>query len=207
MSEVTSAVIGAGIVSFLPGIPATQKNKVKLALAMAERATETAYKEGLIEDWFAYYRNQLKYMGWDSVSAEQVHWPDERRARQADQVLETIAATAGEHFASAISISMQKLLANPSVLQELERRAYERQHFQLLPCAPAGVGRVDMVLYHETDIRAAFSAGFISHKRSHRNVRAELIRFNLLAFEHSFLPKVQDRVVEVSLRRITDYAI
>lgn len=207
MSEVTSAVIGAGIVSFLPGIPATQKNKVKLALAMAERATETAYKEGLIEDWFAYYRNQLKYMGWDSVSAEQVHWPDERRARQADQVLETIAATAGEHFASAISISMQKLLANPSILQELERRAYERQHFQLLPCAPAGAGRVDMVLYHETDIRAAFSAGFISHKRSHRNVRAELIRFNLLAFEHSFLPKVQDRVVEVSLRLITDYAI
>ncbi|WP_336332900.1 hypothetical protein [Pseudomonas putida] len=207
MSEATSAVIGAGIVSFLPGIPAVQKNQVKLALAMAERATETAYREGLIEDWFAYYRNQLKYMGWDSVSAEQVHWPDGRRAKQADQVLETIAATAGEHFASAISISMQKLLANPSVLQELERRAYERQHFQLLPCAPAGTGRVDMVLYHETDIRSAFSAGFISHKRSHRNVRAELIRFNLLAFEHSFLPKVQERVVEVSLRRIMDYAV
>ncbi|CAI3809814.1 hypothetical protein GLGCALEP_05896 [Pseudomonas sp. MM221] len=207
MSDATSAVIGAGIVSFLPGISATQKNQVKLALAMAERATETAYREGLVEDWFAYYRNQLKYMGWDAVSAEQVHWPDERRARQADQVLETIAATAGEHFASSIGISMQKLLANPSVLQELERRAYERQHFQLLPCAPAGANRLDMVLYHETDVRSAFSAGFISRKRSHRNVRAELIRFNLLAFEHSFLPKVQDRVVQVSLQRILDYAL
>lgn len=49
MSEAISAVIGAGIVSFLPGIPTAQKNKVRLALAMAERATETAYKEGLIQ--------------------------------------------------------------------------------------------------------------------------------------------------------------
>ena len=102
MSDATSAVIGAGIVSFLPGISAAQKTKVKLALAMAERATETACREGLVKDWFAYYRNQLKYMGWDAVSAEQLHWPDQRRARQADQVLETIAVTAGEHFASAI---------------------------------------------------------------------------------------------------------
>ncbi|MGN8249582.1 hypothetical protein [Pseudomonas sp. SMV7] len=70
MSESSSAVIGAGIVSFLPGISAVQGNKVKLALAMAERATETAFKEGLIEDWLSYYRNQLKYMGWDAVSAE-----------------------------------------------------------------------------------------------------------------------------------------
>ena len=207
MSDATSAVIGAGIVSFLPGISAAQKTKVKLALAMAERATETACREGLVKDWFAYYRNQLKYMGWDAVSAEQLHWPDQRRARQADQVLETIAVTAGEHFASAIGISMQKLLANPSVLQELERRAYERQHFQLLPCAPAGANRVDMVLYHETDTRSVFGAGFISHKRSYRNVRAELIRFNLLAFEHSFLPKVQDRVVQVSMQRVLDYAL
>ncbi|MBF8700652.1 hypothetical protein [Pseudomonas putida] len=207
MSESTSAVIGAGIVSFLPGISARHRDKVKLALAMAERSTEAAYREGLIEDWFAYYRNQLKYMGWDAVSAEQVHWPDEQRARQADQVLETIAATAGEHFASVIGISMHKLLANPTPLRELERRAYERQHFQLLPCAPAGANRVDMVLYHETDTRSAYSAGFISHKRSHRNVRAELVRFNLLAFEHSYLPKVQDRVVQVSLQRILDFDI
>ena len=115
MSDATSAVIGAGIVSFLPGIPAALHNKVQLALAMAERATETAFREGLIEDWFAYYRNQLKYMGWDAVSAEQVHWPDGQRARQADQVLETIAATAGEntdafHLASSYFIRLKSLL-------------------------------------------------------------------------------------------------
>ncbi len=205
MKDASSAVIGAGIVSFLPGIPTVQGNKVKLALAMAERATETAFSEGLIEDWLTYYRNQLKYMGWDAVSAEQVHWPEESRARQTDQVLATIAATAGEHFASASSRSMQLLMAKPSVLQSLERYAYERQHFQLLPCAPAGANRVDMVLYHETDARSAFRAGFISHKRSHTNVRAELIRFNILAFEQSFLPKVQDRVVQVCLQRILEY--
>ncbi|RCL21271.1 hypothetical protein C6A77_22790 [Pseudomonas sp. AFG_SD02_1510_Pfu_092] len=205
MSDVSSAVIGAGIVSFLPGIAAAQQNKVKLALAMAERATETAFKEGLIEDWLAYYRNQLKYMGWDAVSAEQVHWPEAGRARQTDKVLETIAATAGDHFATASSRSMRSLLGKAPALQSLERYAYERQHFQLLPCAPVGGNRVDMVLYHESDQRSAFRAGFISHQRSHRNVRAELIRFNILAFEHSYLPRVQDRVVQVCLKRIVDF--
>lgn len=205
MSDVTSAVIGAGIVSLLPGITPARSDTVKLALAMAERATESAYKEGLIEDWFTYYRNQLKYMGWDSVSAEQVHWPEQSRSRQVDQVLDTIAATAGEHFAMAIELSMHKLLLDPQALQQLERRAYERQHFQLLPCAPAGPGRVDMVLYHEKDLRSAFSAGFIRQKRSHRNVRAELVRFNIQAFEHSYLPRVQDRVVELSMRNIVNY--
>jgi len=207
MTEPAAAVIGAGIVSFLPGISTEQKSMVKLALALAERATESAHEEGGIQDWFTYYRNQLKFMGWDSVSAEQIHWPDERRSKQTDQVLETIAAAAGERFASVTGLSMEKLLANPSVLQQLERRAYERQHFQLLPCAPAGAGRVDMVIYHEVDIGAAFRAGFISHKRSHQIVRAELVRFNVLAFQNSYLPKVRDSVVQGSLRRILDYGL
>lgn len=206
MSEAAAAVIGAGVVSFLDGVPAAHKYKVKLALALAERATETAHREGLVQDWFAYYRNQLKFMGWDALSPEQVHWPDQQRTRQVDQVLETIAATAGEHFATATGIALHKLVANPSVLQKLEHYALERQHFQLLPCAPAGANRVDMVVYHETDVRSAFSAGFINRKRSHKHVRAELVRFNLLAFERSFLPKVQDRVVQLSLQRVLDYA-
>jgi hypothetical protein len=146
-------------------------------------------------------------MGWDAVSAEQVHWPDESRVRQTDQVLERIAATAGERFATAVGISVQKLLANPAALKELEKSAFERQHFQLLPCAPAGAGRVDMVLYHAADKQSVFSAGFISHQRSYKNVQCELVRFNVLAFENSYLPKVQARVVQVSLQRIHNYDI
>ena len=207
MSEATSAVIGAGIVSFLPGIDAAQKNKVKLALAMAERATDTAYKEGLITDWFAYYRNQLKFMGWDAVTAEQIHWPDKTRTQQTDHVLQTLSKTAGDSFASSVKVSMQTLLTKPSVLKELEKKAFEMQHFQVLACAPAGNNRVDMVIYHETDKQSVFSAGFISRKRSYKNVRAELVRFNILAFENSVLPKVQESVVKVSLARIHDYAI
>lgn len=135
MSEATSAVIGAGIVSFLPGIDAAQKDKVKLALAMAERATDTAYKEGLIKDWFAYYRNQLKFMGWDAVTAEQIHWPDKTRTQQTDQLLQTLSKTAGDSFATSVKVSIQTLLKKPSVLKELETKAFERQHFQVLACA------------------------------------------------------------------------
>lgn len=207
MSESKAALIGAGVVSFLPGLAQEQANKVKLALALAERATETARQEGLIDDWLAYYRNQLRFMGWDAVSPEQVHWPDERRVQRTDQALSTIAATAGERFAESTELSLQKLLAISDLTVDLEMRARERQHLQLLPCAPAGPNRVDMVLYHEVDTEEAFRAGFIGRKRSYSNVRAELVRFNILAFEHSHLPKVQRNVVEVSLRRIREYAL
>ena len=104
-------------------------------------------------------------------------------------------------------MSIQALLTKPSVLKELEKKAFEMQHFQVLACAPAGNNRVDMVIYHETDKQSVFSAGFISRKRSYKNVRAELVRFNILAFENSVMPKVQESVVKVSLARIHDYAI
>lgn len=207
MTNVSSAVIGAGIVSFLPGISAVQASKVKLALAMAERAAHSAFQEKVITDWFAYYRNQLKFMGWDAVTAEQIHWPDKARTRQTDQALATISKAAGDSFASSIDISLKKLLSDPKALRRLEASAFERQHFQLLPCAPAGANRVDMVIYHETDKQSVFSAGFIQHKRSHQNVRAELVRFNILAFENSYLPKVKDRVLKAAQEHIHDYAI
>ena len=205
MSEHNAAVIGAGVVSFLPGLSLAQKDKVKLALALAERATQGAFEEGLVQDWFAYYRNQLKFMGWDAVTAEQIHWPDDSRTEQVDKVLSLIAKTAGGHFADAVQLSLAKLLGNPKPLASLEHHAQARQHFQLLPCAPAGEHRVDMVLYHEIDTRDVWNAGFLTRQRTLKNVRAELVRFNLLAFENSHLPKVQQRVVEVSLKRILDY--
>lgn len=207
MNEANAAVIGAGVVSFLPGLSLVQKNKVKLALALAERATQTAFDEGLVEDWFAYYRNQLKFMGWDAVSAEQVHWPDAGRAEEVDKVLGLIAKTAGERFASNVQVSLQRLCNSPQTLATLEKHARERGHFQLLPCAPAGQNRVDMVLYHEIDTQDVWRAGFITRKRGMKNVRAELVRFNILAFENSYLPKVQARIVEVSLKQIHDYDV
>lgn len=207
MNETNASVVGAGIVSFLPGLTPIQKDRVKLALALAERATQTAHDEGLIADWLAYYRNQLKFMGWDALTPEQVHWPDKTRIQRTDQALATIAATAGERFAESVEFSIQKLIETPDTLLHLETYARERQHLQLLPCAPAGANRVDMVLYHEVDSEQAFSNGFISRKRSYSNVRAELVRFNILAFENSYLSKVQARVIEVSLKRIHDYPL
>lgn len=205
MSKGSSAVIGAGIVSFLPGVAAEQRNKVLLAMALAERATDTAFKEGLITDWYAYYRNQLKFTGWDALTAEQIHWPDTKRNQYTDHMLQTFAKTVGDSFASSVDRSVQALLNNQSALMEIEKTAFERQYFQVCACAPAGPNRVDMMIYHETDNQSAFSAGFIKRKRSYKHVRAELVRFNILAFENSFLPKVAANVVNVSLKRIHNY--
>lgn len=203
MSEHDAAIIGPSLVAFLPGLSGAQKNHVKLALALAEMATETAHQEGLVEDWFAYYRNQLRFMGWDAVSGQ----PEGARKQRTDKALQTIAATAGERFADRLEVCLQRLLSNPGILGGLELRARQKQHLQLLPCAPAGQHRVDMVLYHEAGSADVFRAGFLSRVRSSVQVRAELVRFNILAFENSHLPKVQRRVIENSLQRISEHDI
>lgn len=200
-----AALIGSSIVSFLPGLDLQQRDAVKTAVALAERATLSVFNDGLIEDWLSYFRNQLKFMGWDAVSAEDIHWPSDKRPKLVDKALQTIAVTAGEHFAESTKFALSRLMANPTTLRSFERKAAERQCIQFLPCAPAGNGRVDMVLYFENDKKSSFSTGFMDRKRSYRNVRAELVRFNARAFISTYLPKVLAGEVKQVLLNIEDY--
>lgn len=204
MSEQQTAVVGYSVMTFLPGISPEQRSSVQLATLMAERVTRSAFDEGLVQDWYGYYKNQLKYFGWDAVPPQEAHWPSAERPQIVDQALRKIEATAGEQFATATGLALKGLNGNPAALLQLEQRCQAQGVFQLLPCGPAKNGSIDMLVYHEAGEQSAFRAGFLSRERKQTKVRAELVRFNTRIFDQEFKSKVQRNLEKVALREILD---
>ncbi|HKS14595.1 MAG TPA: hypothetical protein VJS90_16310 [Pseudomonas sp.] len=207
MDKPQAVVLGASLLSFLPGIAQQQREAVKLALALAERATRIAFGEGLIEDWLSYYRNQLRFYGWDAVPPEEAHWPTGEGQGIVDRTLSTIAQTGGKPFAEGSRLALRRLTADAGSLLRFEDYARTHGHFQLLPCASSGSSRVDMVIYHERGAHTSFLSGFLSLDRERRDVRAELVRFNTRLFDLQHRPRVQQSLVEVALRDLTEYEL
>lgn len=204
MSNPQAAVVGYSLMTFLPGVSAEQRSSVQLAALMAERVTRSTFEQGLVQDWYAYYRNQLKYFGWDAVPPQEVHWPSRERPEIVDQALRKIEATAGEQFATATELALKGLNGAPATLLQLEQRCQTQGVFQLLPCGPAKNGSIDMLVYHEAGEQSAFRAGFLSRVRKQTKVRAELVRFNTRIFDQEFKSKVLRSLEKVALREILD---
>lgn len=207
MDTPQAVVLGASLLSFLPGVSPQQREAVKLALALAERATRSAFGEGLIEDWLSYYRNQLRFYGWDAVPPEEAHWPKGEGQGIVDKALSTIAETGGQLFAEGSRLALQRLTADAGSLLRFEDYARTHGHFQLLPCASAGSSRVHMVIYHERGAQTSFSSGFLSLDRERQDVRAELVRFNTRLFDQQHRPRVEQSLVEVALRNLVEYEL
>lgn len=207
MDKQQAAVVGAGLLSFFPGLTAEQRASVKWAALIAERDTFDAHNNQLIEDWYSYYKRKLMFYGWDALPASEVHWPGNERPGIVDSALSVISATAGSEFATSIGLAMEGLKHNGPALLHFEQRAREGGVFQLLPCAPAKNGYVDMVLYHETIAVKDTNAGFLFAARKQRIVRAELVRFNTRLFDQQFRSKVERRLAAVASREICDLDI
>lgn len=209
MDKHTGAFIGASLMSFLPGVPARQRESVMLAMAMVVRDTDDALKAGFIEvqDRLTYLRNKLRFYGWDAVPPEQAHWPSAERPHIVDQALRTICAQGGEHFADATQRAIERLTANPHLLLQFESQARQRGCYQLLPCASSSSTRVDMVIYDETASQSVFTGGFLSRARGRQNVWAQLVRFNTLHFDQTFRAKMTPNLQDVALARVSRYEI
>lgn len=207
MDKQQAAVVGAGLLSFLPGLTPAQRSSVKWATLIAERDTLDAHKNNLIEDWYSYYKRKLMFYGWDALPPDEVHWPGSERPGIVDSALRTISAMAGSHYATSIGLAMEGLKLNAPALLHFEQRAKEGGVFQLLPCGPARHGYVDMVLYHEAIIASDIKVGFLFRERRQRVVRAELVRFNTRLFDQQFRRKVESSLQAVALREIHDLDI
>lgn len=204
MDKPQAAVVGAGLMSFMPGLTVAQRSSVKLALLQAEQETRFVHEQGQVTDWYAYYKNKLKFYGWDAVSPNQVHWPDNERPDIVDSALQTLSVTAGSQYATSTQLAMQGLRLNAAALLHFEQRTRQQGAFQLLPCAPVRNGSVDMVLYHEVIEQSELHAGFLFRKRRHQSVRAELVRFNTRLFDQQFRAKVEKSLQAIALREILD---
>lgn len=204
MDKTIGAVVGSSVTSFLPGVTVAQRNSVALALLQAERETRFVHEQGQIQDWYSYYKNKLKFYGWDAVPASEIHWPDNLRSERVDRALQAISAVAGNRYASSTEVAMHALKNDASALQQFEQRTRQYGVFQLLPCAPISNGSVEMVLYHEALEQSQTQAGFLFRQRRHQLIRAELVRFNVRLFDQQFRSKVEKSLQSVALQEIID---
>jgi hypothetical protein len=202
MDKHEATVVGGSLVSFLPGITAQQRESIHLALLMAERVTHSDHEQGLVQDWFTYYRRRLQHLGWDAQIPEQVHWPKPDRQVITQKALQAVKQVAGESQSSNLSVALSALLSSDAPLLHLEQRSRELGLFQLVPCAPSKPGYVDMVVYHEAGDRSLFSNGFLSRVLNNTKVRAELVRFNVRLFQQEFEAKVRSNVERVMQKEI-----
>ena len=192
MSKLTGVVADSSILSFHPEVSAAQRDSVLLAISAAEMVTRDAYEQGLIDDWFNYYRRQLMFYGYDPLQASEVHWPGGERPNIVDKALRSIAAASGgSEMALSMGGTLEALRGARDALAHFEQRVQKTGVFQLLPCAPGKAGQVDMVLYHESMALTQTRAGFLFRERQTRQVKAELVRFNVALFDQELRAKVE----------------
>ena len=206
MRDQQTTVVGSSLVT-IPGANAQQRSAVHMALLMAETQTRADYQTDPTLDWYAAYCNKLRYLGWDAVTPEQIHWPDQERPRIVDTALQTIGAKGGDYYAVTTGISFGQLQRDADALLYFEQRSREEGRFQLVPCATVKGGYVDMVLYHEVCETSQLGTGFLYRERKAGTVRASLVRFNPRLFDQEYRAKVERALQNSFARYIRDVEI
>lgn len=202
MDRHEAAVVGGSLVTFLPGLTTEQRMAVELAILFTEQVTEDEHAGGLVSDWYGHFRRRMQYLGWDALSPEQVHWPQPQRQTIVDKAVSIARQVGGEKHASGLSLSLSALLQSDQALLHLEQRSQQRGLFQLLPCAPAKNGNVDMVIYHETGDRQEFTSGFFTRVLDSTVVKAELVRFNVRLFQQEHQARVRKNLERIMVREV-----
>ena len=196
-----ASVVGNSLVSFMPGVSPDMREKLQYALLYAQRSTDQDAAAGLVTDKYAYYRNKLKFLGWDAQP------PLERDERKADRrtvidhALASISA-AGEHYRESTCWALG-LLKNSSLARaHFEERSLNSETFRLIPCRSTRPGYIDLVLYHQALERDQLRSGFLYVERKAIAARAELVHFNVKQFDAQFKDKVLKNLVSVAGREI-----
>lgn len=142
MSKLTGVVADSSILSFHPEVSAAQRDSVLLAISAAEMVTRDAYEQGLIDDWFNYYRRQLMFYGYDPLQASEVHWPGGERPNIVDKALRSIAAASGgSELALSMGGTLEALRAHATRWCILSSGCKKREFFNCYPVLQARPGR------------------------------------------------------------------
>ncbi|MHA6786751.1 hypothetical protein ACWA6H_03475 [Pseudomonas bijieensis] len=144
-----AAVVGGSIVSFDEGLSFQDREDIYLSNLYAQLATRSAYKDGLVGNWFDYYKNKLRYLGWDS--ARPVSAGRAGQGLMVDSVSRQISRSFDERFSRQASQALGTLRRNPDALEVFERTSLLRDTgcFQVIPCTSKSSGRIEIGLYHK----------------------------------------------------------
>jgi hypothetical protein len=141
--------VGSSIVSFNDGMSAQDREDIYLSNLYAQLATRSAQKDGLVGNWFDYYKNKLRYLGWDTARA--VNPGPAGQGPMSESVSQQILRSAGESFSRPANLALEALKRNSLALEVFERISLERETglFQMIPCSLKSPGKIEIALYHK----------------------------------------------------------
>ena len=147
-----AAVVGGSVISFAGDLPDTHREDIYLSTMYAQRATRDAFNDafndGLSGDWFAYYRNVLRFIGWDVPVPEGL--PLKQGYPMSEQASLGISARLGEQFSHPLRRALAALESDSLALDLFESTSLSQNAgcFQMIPCVQKGPNRVEMGIYH-----------------------------------------------------------
>lgn len=206
MTEMTASVVSGSLAAFLPSVGEQDREDVLLANLYAQRITREAHAQGLVQDWFGYYKNTLKFLGWDATPPPGVVVPGPSRERLMDDALGRIGLVGSPEQAQVTARALQALNGEALELFEHSARQQKTVNFQLLPCVRHAGNTIDMVLYHQTLAVAEGTTGFLFARRSSAvkvvTENIELVRFNTRLFRAGKRQIVMDKVSAQDRRKL-----
>lgn len=198
-----ASVVRNSLVSFMPGVSPQMRESVQLALLFAQRATDQDAASGLVTDTYGYYRNKLKFLGWDAQPALEHDQRSVDRRTLVEHALASINA-AGGHYCESVRWALG-LLENSSLARvHFEECSVNSRTFHLIPCQSTRPGYVDLVLYHHALERDQLCSGFLYAEWKSIRAGAELVHFNVKLFDSQFKAKVLKSLVSVVARDIVE---
>ncbi|WP_213941023.1 hypothetical protein [Pseudomonas sp. dw_612] len=200
-----AAVVGASVVSFGAGMSTQDREDIYLSNMFAQMATRSAYQDGLVGNWFDYYTNKLRYLGWDAVSP--VGSVPARAAFMADNICQQISQSFGERFSSPANRAFESLRRNPIALDGFEGASLSRDSgvFQVIPCVQNRAGKIEIALYHKQFSTRRRGARFLFWPMDDivktSQERMALVTFSTLHYA-TFREKVAAAVLSESTRNL-----
>ncbi|WLH01921.1 hypothetical protein PSH92_03345 [Pseudomonas beijingensis] len=145
----TAAVVGSSLLSFDQRLSPQDREDICLSNLYAQMATRSAYQDGLVGSWFSYYRNTLRYLGWDSARSLRPGQAGE--GSMAESISRQLSQAFDERFARPATESIGALERNPKALEVFERASlqHDSAFFQITSCLPKSPGRIEVALYHK----------------------------------------------------------
>lgn len=143
-----AAVVGGSVVAFAAGLPESHREDVYLSTMYAQSATRAAYNDGLSGDWFDYYCNTLKFIGWNVPRPEGL--PSIQGGSMGTAASQHIATRLGEVFFDPANRALAALEGNMQALDLFESTSLSQDagFFQMIPCVQKDAYRVEMGIYH-----------------------------------------------------------
>lgn len=198
-----AAVVGGSIIAFAGNLPESRREDIYLSTMYAQKVTRSAFNDGLSGDWFSYYRNTLRYIGWD------VPIPEKLSPMQGDsmatQASRCISTRLGERFSSPMREALAALEKDSLAIELFENTSLSNDIgcFQLIPCVLKDSNRIEMGIYHRQfqTRRTASRFLFVNHDERIYNSTEQMsvITFNSLYYAQ-FREKVRKAVFSQSMK-------